>query len=306
MSLRMRAFVVSVLLGVAGCTTSAPVKVADSGAAPLDASSNADGQGASACSAPAEQRPPGATCVLSVKGTVTDFDSVPLPDVVVTFCGQQCYGTRSDEKGAFSVTVGDFVNRENYAIHADGRPDHAVDYYRLAKGDADTIVLDAPIRLPRLPEGGPVLPEDHAPASSITNGDLTLGIAADTTFELDIADFGKGDTNRTLRVAAVALTMVPTSALTAKLDAVYALAPSSAKASKPMSVTLKNAFELKAGTEVELLVLSDDYFFTTPPTVGIYQVAATGRVSSDGKVIETDPGQGISLITWLGVRQKGK
>jgi hypothetical protein len=53
------------------------------------------------------------------------------------------------------------------------------------------------------------------------------------------------------------------------------------------------------------MVLGDDYA-STPPTVGILAVAASGHVSADAMTIETDPGEGISKLTWLAVRRKGK
>ena len=55
-------------------------------------------------------------------------------------------------------------------------------------------------------------------------------------------------------------------------------------------------------TEVDLMVLGDDYS-STPPTVGILAVAASGHVSADGTTIQTDPGEGISELTWLAVRK---
>jgi hypothetical protein len=56
---------------------------------------------------------------------------------------------------------------------------------------------------------------------------------------------------------------------------------------------------------VELLVLGDDYF-SIPPSVGVFGVAAAAHVSPDGLTIQTDVGEGIRELTWLGVRRKGK
>jgi hypothetical protein len=69
-----------------------------------------------------------------------------------------------------------------------------------------------------------------------------------------------------------------------------------------MGVTLKNSASLPASAPVELLVLGDDYS-STPPSVGILSVQATGHVSADGQTIQTDPGQGINELTWLAVRK---
>jgi hypothetical protein len=51
------------------------------------------------------------------------------------------------------------------------------------------------------------------------------------------------------------------------------------------------------------MVLGDNYF-STPPNVGLLAVQAQAHVSADGKTIQTDPGEGIVELTWLGVRPK--
>lgn len=291
-------------LGLCSCSASAaaPRATGDAGAA---------GDSAASCNTPLDQRPDGGTCVLEAKGTVADLAGAPLVDLIMTLCGSQCYGARSGAGGAFDISpVGDFLDTENYAIHADGRPDHAVDYLRLTKGEPQ--VISVTMRLPTLPPSSVLLPPDLAPASSITQNDLTLTIPEGTFFDLDVEDFGT-TAGRTLRVASVPLSSAPPYALAANVDAIYALAPSGAKAKLmdasgallKMGVALKNSAGLPAMAAVDLLVLGDDYF-STPPSVGLLSVAAAAHVSTDGSTIQTDPGEGISELTWLGVRRKGK
>jgi len=273
----------------------------DGGVAAADAGSGDDGP--APCSQPPSQRPDGGTCVLEATGTVSDLAGVPLPDLVMTMCSPaRCYGTKADGAGVYHVPIGDFLQTQNYAVHADGRPDHAVDYLRLSAGEPQVIHVD--MHLPTLPASTVQLPADGAPASSVTVGDLTLQIAAGTTFDLDIEDFGT-DAGRTLRVVQVPLAQAPSYAAANNVDAIYALAPSGAKPSQKMGVLLRNAAALPAAAAVDLLVLSDDYF-TTPPAVGTLVLAAAAHVSADGATIQTDPGEGISEITWIAVRQKGK
>ena len=242
---------------------------------------------------------------------MADLAGAPLVDLIMTLCGSQCYGARSGAGGAFDISpVGDFLDTENYAIHADGRPDHAVDYLRLTQGEPQ--VISVTMRLPTLPPSSVLLPPDLAPASSITQNDLTLTIPEGTFFDLDVEDFGT-TAGRTLRVASVPLSSAPPYALAANVDAIYALAPSGAKAKLmdasgallKMAVALKNSAGLPAMAAVDLLVLGDDYF-STPPSVGLLSVAAAAHVSTDGSTIQTDPGEGINELTWLGVRRKGK
>jgi hypothetical protein len=267
------------------------------------AGSGDDAGGPAPCTRPVDQRPDGSTCVLEATGTVEDLSAAPLANLVMTFCGpSQCYGGRSNDAGVYALPIGDFVITEDYAIHADGRPDHAVDYLRLAANEPQ--VISATMRVPALPPSSVSLPADGAPASSVTVGDVTLAVAAGTTFDLDIEDYGT-PAGRVFRVAAVPLTSAPGWATAANVDAVYALAPSGAKSSNKMGVTVKNSAALPASAAVDVLVLGDDYV-SSPPTVGILSVVAAAHVSADGATIQTDPGEGISEITWLAVRRKGK
>jgi hypothetical protein len=222
----------------------------------------------------------------------------------MSMCGSKvCYGSRSDDAGAYTVPVGDFVVTASFAVHADGRPDHAVDYHRLGPSEPEVISVD--MRIPSLPPSTVSLPPDDAGvASTVTVGDVTLQIAAGTTFNLDVEDYGIA-AGRLLRVAAVPLASAPSYAAANRVAAIYALAPSGAKPSVPMGLSLRNVAGLPASASVDILVLSDDYF-STPPTVGELLLQATAHVSADGATIQTDPGQGITEITWLAVRQKGK
>src|SRR5580698_38345 len=168
----------------------------------------------------------GATCVLEAKGVVEDLSGAPLDMLVMTFCGGQCYGTQSDPSGAYTIPIGTYLPTEDYAMHADGRPDHAVDYRRFSANEPSVIAVT--MRLPTLPPSTVQLPPDGSPASSVTVGDLTLQIPDNTMFDLDIEDYGTA-VGRILRVVSVPLASAPSYATAANVDAIYAIAPSSAK-----------------------------------------------------------------------------
>jgi hypothetical protein len=238
-----------------------------------------------------------ASCVLEAKGFVEDLSGAPLDNLVMTFCGEQCYGIPSDKTGAYAIGVGMFLPTEDYAVHADGRPDHAVDYHRLSANEPS--VISVTMRLPALPPSTVQLPPDNGPASSVTVGDLTLLVAAGTSFDLSIEDY---NVTRALRVASVPLASAPSYAAANNVDAIYAIAPSGCVPSIKLGVSLKNSAGLPAGTDVEFLVLGDDYS-SNPPNVGLLAVQATGKVSEDGQTIQTNPGEGISELTWLAVRK---
>jgi hypothetical protein len=241
--------------------------------------------------------PPGSTCVLEAKGRVEDLSGAPLSKIPMTFCGAQCFGSPSDANGSFAIGVGMFLPTADYALHADGRPDHAVDYLRFTANEPP--VIDATMRIPTLPPSSVDLPPDGAAASSVTVGDVTLLVPDQTTFDLSIEDY---NVTRALRVVSVRLADAPSYAAAAQVNALYALAPSGCLPTKKLGVVLKNSAGLPASAAVEFLVLSDDYS-ADPPTVGLLQVQAKGHVSADAATIQTDPGEGISELTWLAVRK---
>jgi hypothetical protein len=281
------------------------VGLAASGCSSAGASAVNDAGVAEPADAPTSCQPgvDGGTCVLAAQGTVSDTSGTPLDDLVMSICGAACFGTRSDDAGRYFIPVGLVIDTQNYAIHADGRPDHAVDYLRLAASEPPFITTA--MHLPPLPPSSVELPPDDAGApASVTVGDVTLQVPAGTVFTLDPEDGELGDVGRTLRVASVPLDLAPAYAKDADVAAIYAMAPSGATPSSKLGVVLANTAGLPASSAVEFLVLGDDYF-SSPPNVGLLQVQAVGHVSSDGKTIATDPGEGILEITWLGVRAKG-
>ena len=311
----IRRTVLALAMVSAACSSSAespaPSKDVDAGGAgTLDDSGSAeDASDASRpkpppCSQPPEERPPGGTCVLDAKGQVTDLGGASLADLLVTLCGRICFGTHTDASGQFDVPVGYFLDRENYALHVNARPDHADVYVRLVKGDAPVVTLASAIRVPLLPKTGALLPADGAAAARVTSGPITLAIADGTKFDLAIEDFGTGDVGRTMRAVEVPVDTAPDFAKAANVERVYALSPAGAKASLKMGVSVTNDGAIAAGTAIEIYLLGDDYL-STPPTVGVMSVAAQAHVSADGKTIDTDPGEGILQVQWIGIRRKG-
>jgi len=235
---------------------------------------------------------------------VTDLAGAPLASRIVALCGRACYGTQSASDGSFVIDVGDFIARENYAIHADGRPDHAGVYLRLTKGDAEAIVLTSPLLLPALPASGPPLPPDGSPASEVTSGDVTFALQDGTNITLAFEDFSLDDLGRMLRTVSVPLDQAPDFAKAVSAEALYAIAPAEATASKKIALTIANAANLPAGAAIDVLVVGSDYV-SSSPTVGIMSVVAAAHVSADGKTITTDPGEGITSINWLALRRRG-
>ena len=266
------------------------------------------------CSEPVEDRPALSTCVRHVTGRAVDVAGKPLAALVISICGGVCYFSKTAADGSFDAHVGRFIDHARFSVLIHGRPKYASLFNELPAPTGDRITLDAAIVVPQYDALGTVLPADGSPAGSATAGAVTVSWPAGTEFELDIEDVADKESGRTLKSGRWAdLTKVPAFATGQNLLSLYALAPFGMKTctKRPcastnlvkLSVTLANETGLPAGTAVELVVLQTD-LFSVPNTAGKAKVAATGKVSADGKTITTDAGQGLSTLTWVGVRKK--
>jgi hypothetical protein len=244
---------------------------------------------------------PGTQCVDEVRGQVEGLDRAPLGGLGTSVCGRACYGATTDPSGAFRVKIGAFVDLSRHVVHIDGRPDHADVVTRLAAADSPTVAL-SPIRVPGLPSVGAPLPPDGA-GGQVTAGPVTLKIPAGAAFTLAFADAVDGDRGRLVRASPVSLDDAPDFGRLAGAVAVYALAPAGAVASTKVALSVRNDAALPPGAAAVLLTLEDDSI-TAPLEAGTLRPAAAAHVSADGATIETDPGEGITKITWLGVRLK--
>src|SRR5271166_1839338 len=74
------------VLAASGCS-------AQGGATPSDAGFVEPADAPTACQPAVD----GGSCVLGAQGTVTDTAGKPLGNLVMTFCGAACFGTRSDD-----------------------------------------------------------------------------------------------------------------------------------------------------------------------------------------------------------------
>lgn len=268
-------------------------KAGQSGAAQAGAGSASAGQGGAAGAA---CEPGPGVCVQEVTGVVVDTAGAPVGSKVVTVCGQGCFVGTTDALGSFRVPVGAPLEPETYALFVHGRPTHASVYRRLP-ALTDRIVFPYSVIIPELPSTGPSLPDDGAEASQLTSGALTLGIAAGTTFELDIDDLADEQQGRLLRVAAVEPGQSP---FAPGVLVAMALAPFGARLSQPASIAIAGVSGLTEGQQVEFLALDDELLSDQGNLAGLLRVVATGQVK-DG-VLVSDVGQGLDRLTWLAAR----
>ncbi|MEZ4392486.1 MAG: hypothetical protein R3A48_15465 [Polyangiales bacterium] len=198
--------------------------------------------------------------------------------------------------------MGDFVPLAIYSVLAHARPDHATVYVPMpsAVGEGDVVTLAEPMRVPRYTLTGDLVDGDAGVARA---GEVALTVPADARVELDLEDFKLGELGRRLRVAEVPLELAPPFAREGRAQAVWALAPFAMTSTRPLGVRLPNTLRLPAGSPVDFVAMGGEIL---PPAsnAGRALAAVAGRVSADGASVETDPGVGVSQLTWIAVRAR--
>jgi hypothetical protein len=244
----------------------------------------------------------GVACVRRVQGRAVDLTGAPLGGHVITYCGPTCYATMAAGDGTFSVEVNDFVAARNYTLQVHGRPDHASAWVPGIDPVAEVVTFTDPIAMPRYQDVGMEITPGMA-GGTFTAGDVSLVVPAGARLEFDVEDFEFGALGRTLRAVRVELPRAPAFAREAGLVAVWALAPFNLISDRPLGVRLANRTGLAAGSAVDFVAMGNETV-TPPITGGRPVVVGAGRVSADGATVATDPGVGISYVTWIGVRPR--
>lgn len=298
------------LLGVAafGCSSPTPPSTAttETTDAMVDAPRDArrDTAAVPPCSEPSDD--PVAQCVETVTGKAVDTSGAPVIKKVVSICGNICYYGQTGEDGVFVAKVGNFINVPNFSAYVHGRPDYIGIFEKLPLGPTRNIVMPAPMVLPIPPTTGPRIPIDAAKRAvmteaSVTSDEVTLNFAAGTQVELDLEDIERMAKGEEFRVVKVDPKNPPAFARGEPAPVLlYGAMPFDAKFSKKVGLTIAADGGLAEGTAVEIFALGSD--FVKLRTAGKLVPQATGKVVS-GK-IQTDPGEGLSLLTWIGVRPR--
>jgi hypothetical protein len=282
------------------CGTSSDDPAASSSGAPPVTTPEAGPKPSEApCSEPADQRPAGSACVKTVAGRlVEDGTSAPVK-LLTTVCGTGLCLLGDGDANGFTVPVNRFVNLDAFVVHVDGRPTHANVYVRLAPASSDAIVLATPIRVPRLDQVGLALPQAPPGAALVLKaGDVALTLAPTTVVELDFADASLEAEGRKLRSGVVSSAVMSDP----KLVVLHALSPFAATLTPAaeVAITLPAAAAIADGTAVEIVALDDTL---DSPENGKLKVVASGTVT--GGIAKSDPGTGLTRLTWVGVRKKG-
>lgn len=242
---------------------------------------------------------PPAYCVKEVSGSIQDVAGAGLSAVSVSVCGRACFAATTDALGMFSIPVGAELPNGHYALFVHARPTHASFLLPLPNAPPPRLAFQDPIVVSPFSAASARLPVDGGPASSVAVGPLRFDIPAGTGWQLSAEDGADGEAGRLVRFAKITGPRATEFAANAAL--VYALAPFEAKADKPLAVRIEETGGLAAGAAVELLAMGG-LDLDTPETTGRARRAARGHVSADGTHITTDPGEGITILTWLAVR----
>jgi hypothetical protein len=302
------------LLWLAGCggDNGASDLGADLGVVLPDLSSPDSGHGGP-CTDSADGQPDGAVCVRSVSGATVDENGAALSGVFVTYCAGDCfYGMSGGDGGTFTIDVRAHVVPSDYAVEVHGRPDRISYYVNTPQPANGAIQLAAPLPVPPLPASGPTLLRDGS-AQSPSSGDLTLLLAAGTQVTLDPSDLvditpaadggaAHPEAGQWRIWRAPDPSKLPFVDPAHPPDVLYALSPFECTFSAKTPLQILNAPAFPAGTVFDVLA-QRSLIDQSPPAGALLRVAGA-HVSTDGKTIDFDSGDGITLTTWIALVKK--
>lgn len=293
-----RLLFVTVALGLAsGCSSSDAGKAAADGDAGPEAGGGPRDLDANGCHQNSGGVEPGTVCIRSVEAKVLDVDDKPVAGLTVSACGGVCVPATTTADGSVHLKGGYYFRNPGFIL-ALGRSRYA-GYVTLLPPETRDVVFPTPFRIPLLPDAGQPFPASGA-AGSVSSADLTLTVTAQTKIDVDTITFQAAD-DQAFRAVGVPIERGP-AFLDASLgvELLFGVGPLGTKFDPPAPLSLPNTKSWPAGAAVELLVHG---FLKDDPGYGTMAKTATGRVSADGARIVTDDGQGIKLLTWIGVRR---
>jgi hypothetical protein len=241
------------------------------------------GDPGSSASAPDEMMMmgPGPAPVLDLEGRIVGLDEQPLPGIAVSLCQAACRDTTTGAQGEYSFSG---VAPSFYTLRArkPGEGDYAeLDFPLYLHAGANPRLL--PLVLPRVGPGSPVPPGAH-----------TLSVDAALSLMLDGGALSLPAGGPVSRLAGVRVPQVlyPNFCVpSARVVAMWAFSPTGVTSASPIGVRLSESLGLLPGATVS--------FIEIDPGTGRPEVAASGAVSQDGKLIQTAMGAGLRRLSWL-------
>ena len=223
-----------------------------------------------------------------ITGMVIDLSRKGLQGVSIRLCGTACREVLTDSAGIFEIPN---VTAQSYGLHAElpGAQPLATAkvvvpiYYYDPK--VNPVLAMAPIPLPLL-----------SPAAPLTAGKQTVALDAtlSLTVDADALSFPAGVKTQQLASVRVPPGFYPDFCLPSgdgRILAEWALGPFGTTSSAPIAVHIADNLGLAPGTTVMLSSID--------PDLGSPERNSFGRVSADGKTINSVATMELRRLTWL-------
>jgi hypothetical protein len=232
-----------------------------------------------------------------VSGRVVDERGVALAKRTLSVCAGGCWFGTSGGDGRFTIVPDQHIVLADYALEVHGRPDALSYYTPLPAPASGRITFAAPLPVIALPASGPEILGDGS-SQSLGSGDLTVTVGAGTKVLFDVEDYGVPHGHE-LRVVAVDPQTMPF--VDGTPAALYGCAPFETGFDRKVALTFANRAGLPAGAAVEVRAMRG--LVNDAPPAGRLEHAANAHVSADGATVQTDPGEGVTELTWLALQK---
>jgi hypothetical protein len=246
----------------------------------------------------------GGVCMKSVTGMLVDENGAGIGNsTLISVCAGTCWNGKTGmaaTDGTFAVPINHDIVLDNYALEVHGRPNRASYYLHLPPPNGDTINFPDPIYDPPLPTSGPMIAMDKS-AQTVTSGDVTMVMPAGTDVTFDVEDVGiPNNVGYELRAVTI-----PDPTKLQFIDpnkvplALFTMEPFEVGFSQKVQFNFANTAGLAANAKVEVWAMKS-LLFEAPPA-GALEKVALATVSSDGKMINMNPGEGVTWTTWFAI-----
>lgn len=245
---------------------------------------------------PGAPAPPGSYCLGVVSGSLFGLDGAPVGPMDIAVCGGVCIAGKVSSQGTFSVPVKRLLPKPGVSVPLGVTPFAAYEIALTQEGDVQL----PPMLVVKLPEEGAPFPAAGSGAA-VSSGGVTLNIEPGTEVVIDELLFETDEQKRFRAVAVPPEKAPPFVPAGVVFDALYALGPSATTLTPPARVTFATPSPWPPGASVEIHAHGLDEGSATP-TWGSMSKVATGHVSEKGDAVSIDPGEGLPLLTWVGLR----
>jgi hypothetical protein len=240
---------------------------------------------------------PGWECIKTMNAQVVDaVDGKPVAKVTIMSCSAgACVNDVSGDDGWVHLTPCAYMQTPAFKVVGFG---DWVSFAVPLRNPKDTFEFKG-VPIVRLPKTG--LPIKPGEAQRLTMAGVTVELAAGAK-NIVIDEFSAYSDFRAVSfpVDKAAVALDPGLGF----GMIFAIGPQNALLTPPAKLTVPNTKGYAPGTSLELWVHNFELLTGVPVKMGEWWKAATATVSSDGKTVTTDDGQGIPMLSVVGFRPK--